>query len=82
MIPNERLKCFVQGIDLENIKAQDEIDMATELLFLREQKRRLIEDAKALYVVCMTHAIKPGKDVWSCLYYYKQHETLMEELDA
>lgn len=48
MIPDSRLACFVQGIDLETITAQNEIDMASELLLLREQKRRLVEDGERL----------------------------------
>ena len=42
MIPDERLGCFTQGIDLETITVHDEIDMASELLSLREQKRKLV----------------------------------------
>jgi len=48
MIPDERLSVLISGIDLENISPHDIIDMATELLSLREQKKRLIKLAKEL----------------------------------
>jgi len=48
MIPDERLSVLISGIDLENISPQDIIDMANELLSLREQKKRLIEDGERM----------------------------------
>jgi len=47
-ISDERLKCFVRGIDLENITPNDEISMAAELLSLRSLNKRLVEDGERL----------------------------------
>ena len=41
MIPDERLSVLISGIDLENISPRGIIDMANELLSLREQNKKL-----------------------------------------
>ena len=77
MIPDERLGCFTQGIDLETIIVHDEIDMASELLSLREWKRKLVVDSERLADE-IRDKLYPDNDGNVELVL---HESLMKELD-
>ena len=95
MIPDERLKVMqimpqrrIMGTDgkyLDVCDMEERAEMARELLSLREQKRKLIEDADRLYQWALTsQRIDDFRGERSHLLErdINKHESLMKELDA